>query len=71
MAEPERTFKVEVNVGGRKMACETRATSTGQLAERAAERFGIRFGEVKELLISGSCIKIKIVSSEIANGDPT
>lgn len=69
MAEPERTFKVEVNMGGRKMACETRATSIGQLAERAAERFGIRFGEVKELVITSGAIKIKIISSETASGD--
>ena len=69
MAEPERTFRIEVDAGGRKMACETRATSVGQLAERAAERFGIRFREVKELQINASTIKIKITSSEIPSGD--
>lgn len=69
MAEPQRMFKVEVDAGGRKMACETRATSIGQLAERAAERFGIRFSEVKEVTITASIIQIKITSPESTSGE--
>ncbi len=70
MADQEREFDVSVKVkpGGHTMSGTTRASSPGELVEHTCDRFGIRFEEIKELVIESGTIKIKIIPSGIAIG---
>ena len=70
MADSGRTFNVKAVLAGREMCCTITAPSIPELVEKATERFGIQWGEVRELMIESANITITVTPENHTAGDP-